>query len=1135
MKRVKRVIAIILSIAIFITCNNNVNFFYATVYVEEADNANFNLYTYRADQYLKEESVCYKKIQNMMATVFPSQLIVYNLNEEESFQNKVSAWKGIHYANSPSEISEGGIDEKGYYEAIILSVFVSQATIEHKSFDFGKKITSEINTIFSNMNEWVDESDQLELEKVSKNQIISTLSIEEKERIEKYLKREFKDNHPALDASSNISDALTTCFSAVETVGEAVELMAYYSNICDVSFEAKVVLMDMYEKCPNNNLTLKTALYEVALSMDNYNLGVGVALLNAAEKVVIDGIGVVTDCLMEEGWNYVFNTNPYVKAFSFGSEIGIAMGDAICNNLFSTDKIIEQYQKMKCLCEFTELVKLVVNDMENEYVKNPIEQNAKNYFSALDALFSAAALSCDYASNYGDIIYSDSLVGQVQCLFSKKARENYKTYISSIDSIKKIYEQEQQSLINNYLSNLEYEYPMIYAALTGKEEISYINVSGIEFIDDELIIGLEDDYIYNVGTPKVYPENATDRTVQFFSSDETVVSVDKNGGWLMPKQVGTAIVSAVSIDGNFSSTIQITIVDGKSEKGETLETASFISGDGSEESPYLIYSEKGLAAVRNDLSGNYELVADIYMDNTDNWERIGTKDEHFSGVLNGNGHSIYNFNIINCNLSESFDYNGLFAYLEDAVVKNINFVNANLLIYGEYIGVIAGQADNSLIVDCNVNGNVYGPGDYGNYVGGVVGVNKGGMMQGISFSGCVDGNKTVGGITAKNSGIVSGCVCLFDSNMENSYVAGCIGSGPGGIVGLNTGTVEYCYNTNYIWGNTWSGNVGAGGIVGQNKGNIKYCYNLGNVRYACQYWHRGYVGGICGRNEAEILDCYNLGQISSDRSHVCGIASDGNVNSSKIKNCYNIGKLEGGNENEDIKGYNYGISDGNNVESSYYLDNALIEGSGDKCTIEELSSSSTYIGFDFEDVWFFSPEFSYPQLNMALNNNVIPVIKVSNESGNIPIDEITNLIANYDVEQLIFGENESFASVKKISFDVNSYINGNKGVLLQSLYSDRKLELADAALIMDRTIVFEVERASDSVIIYGYNGDINADTNIDIKDIMKIMHHISGRTSLNEIENAFADVDMNDKINLQDLMRELHYISGRLSEIYEMD
>mgnify|MGYP006967117826 CR=1 FL=1 len=51
--------------------------------------------------------------------------------------------------------------------------------------------------------------------------------------------------------------------------------------------------------------------------------------------------------------------------------------------------------------------------------------------------------------------------------------------------------------------------------------------------------------------------------------------------------------------------------------------------------------------------------------------------------------------------------------------------------------------------------------------------------------------------------------------------------------------------------------------------------------------------------------------------------------------------------------------------------------------------------------------------------------------------------------------------------------------------------------------------------------------------MMQILHYVSNRNSLDELQRGFADVDMSDSINIQDLMRELHYVSGRSDFVYK--
>lgn len=159
------------------------------------------------------------------------------------------------------------------------------------------------------------------------------------------------------------------------------------------------------------------------------------------------------------------------------------------------------------------------------------------------------------------------------------------------------------------------------------------------------------------------------------------------------------------------------------------------------------------------------------------------------------------------------------------------------------------------------------------------------------------------------------------------------------------------------------------------------------------------------------------------------------------------------------------------------------------------------------------------------------VEKTSKETGNISVDIIDTLASTRTVEQLIFAYNDVFGFMGQLTLDANN-ISGNKAVFLQTVISEDDLDMVDNALITNNTITFEVTKGADSAIVYGYNGDLNADESITIKDMMLMLHSISGRSTLNEVQKGFADVDMNDKINLQDLMREMHYISGRETELY---
>ena len=126
-------------------------------------------------------------------------------------------------------------------------------------------------------------------------------------------------------------------------------------------------------------------------------------------------------------------------------------------------------------------------------------------------------------------------------------------------------------------------------------------------------------------------------------------------------------------------------------------------------------------------------------------------------------------------------------------------------------------------------------------------VDQGGTVQNLSVSGTV------------NSSYVGGVVGLNSGNVENCYNTGTVtgtvnvsgnSSVVGGVVGYNNGSVTNCYNTGEV-----SGKISVGGVVGyNNSGTVKNCYNTGNVS-------GGRVGGVVGYNissgtSAIVENCY---------------------------------------------------------------------------------------------------------------------------------------------------------------------------------------------------------------------------------------------------------------------------------------
>ena len=237
-----------------------------------------------------------------------------------------------------------------------------------------------------------------------------------------------------------------------------------------------------------------------------------------------------------------------------------------------------------------------------------------------------------------------------------------------------------------------------------------------------------------------------------------------------------------------------------------------------------IYTLEDLNALRNNLNASYELRADLnfkdplsYADTSnmskwvvDNarsragWEPISAGG-NFSGVLDGNGHTIANLYI-----NRTAKGVGLFSILSaTGTIKNVGLLDVDVQGGGtfNYIGSLVGQ-NNGLIINSYAAGSIRGRGS-SNIIGGLVGTNTGSIINSYA-SGVVNGNRVVGGLAGQNQG-----------SIINSYATGNIqGHDPsGGLVGDNTGSITNSYALSQVQSRSR-----AGGLVGTNSGNITASY-----------------------------------------------------------------------------------------------------------------------------------------------------------------------------------------------------------------------------------------------------------------------------------------------------------------------
>lgn len=292
-------------------------------------------------------------------------------------------------------------------------------------------------------------------------------------------------------------------------------------------------------------------------------------------------------------------------------------------------------------------------------------------------------------------------------------------------------------------------------------------------------------------------------------------------------------------------------------------------GDGTEQSPYFIRNAEDLAQIgvpttssegdiyfARSLDAYYKLINDIDMSllETD-WSPIGSlTNSEFTGVLNGNNHTIYNLSILG-----NRDYAGLFARIGANKLGKANITG----------GLTISQA------------SIEGSADF---AGVLAGVNSGSVEKVVVMSSSISSikaNALVGGVIGAQYGKIEK-TAVFRTGVQ----ANCPNSSVGGIVGLlQTESAKTILDRCYAEGVDVSGNFNVGGLVGLSNGGIvvnsysKYVQEGSTIygKITTQTTNsNASLGGLIGKtqifgdNKSTVVDCYSVVKIEGAESQNCG-------------------------------------------------------------------------------------------------------------------------------------------------------------------------------------------------------------------------------------------------------------------------
>ena len=189
----------------------------------------------------------------------------------------------------------------------------------------------------------------------------------------------------------------------------------------------------------------------------------------------------------------------------------------------------------------------------------------------------------------------------------------------------------------------------------------------------------------------------------------------------------------------------------------------------------------------------------------------------------------------------------------------------------QYVGMIAGANDSAnakkaaSITDCSVRLRHGSDLLFGDYVGGIAGLNTGTVTKSSVIGSCSD-----------------------SSDAANIVAVGRVGA----ILGDNSGSVESCgaYDVGFSFGKASSQNV-YGGVVGENTGTVQRCVASGYARVADS---KDSVGGIVGlQTSGTVSENYSFISVSQDTATSGAILGKGGTFSALGNDNYWIGSEQG--------------------------------------------------------------------------------------------------------------------------------------------------------------------------------------------------------------------------------------------------
>ena len=362
-------------------------------------------------------------------------------------------------------------------------------------------------------------------------------------------------------------------YKSIGMLEKADQINEIISGINDVYTNSK----DFYKQVSNILATQSACESRITFLREVQDVTNNEPLSNAIDTVIDklymsagrlsfnEGSFVMAKQLANVTWDLLIG--PYEASIPLLRELklGKAGIDWMFNTSNANSKKIELTFIYMMNADFTKAYQI----LRDNYKDDKSEKNALVYNNAYLDYTVYQAYSSMITEEYIAEKMLNGALNEIVNIFSDYNIQSYNDLKNMLDDDIKV-SQGYYNLVGKYYSTYE-------TVLKQNEYMSWyydnvVHPTGVYFKRKEVEIGLQDDTFYFYEDVTVTPDDVTDGSIKYTSSDESVVTVkDKQVLSIEVHKVGSAIITVTTNDGNYQDTLKINVVEGHGKDGFYLD------------------------------------------------------------------------------------------------------------------------------------------------------------------------------------------------------------------------------------------------------------------------------------------------------------------------------------------------------------------------------------------------------------------------------------------------------------------------------------------------------------------------------------------------------------------------------------